>query len=159
MTKKKLRHFEKEMIKIIKKHQKNLTGSKSLNKKAQRIGDVLVSRIKLNIVQARLIDTGNLLNSISHNQRISKNGITINYGSFSVNYAAAWEFGVNEKVQVRAHKRKSASGKVQTVRSHKRQMTRLAAKGVEFIAGKPGYIRPAYFQKRKMIRDIFLGER
>jgi phage gpG-like protein len=70
-----------------------------------RIGILLETEIKLNIRRNRLIDTGNLINSIRYRlfQRGDLSGVIV--GSFGVPYAAAHEFGFTGTQNVRSHTR------------------------------------------------------
>ena len=88
----------KNMLDILQQRlRKNLT--KYTNDSPQmigalyEIGNFLVNRIKLNIRRKKIVDQGQLLNSIRFDIRKNQSKTTLSVGSFGVKYAAINEFG------------------------------------------------------------------
>jgi len=109
-----------------------------------RIGLLITSRAKVNILRQRLIDTGNLRRSIDYRFVRDPDGSAIEVGSFGVKYAAVHEYGFRGVVSVPSHQRISTLGKSYTVRSHRRKMN---------IRKRP-YLRPAVLESREEILKI-----
>jgi len=148
-----LADFEKIILEKVKDTFDSRFSNKSLEKKARRIGLILVAQTKQNIKNAALIDTGRLLNSINYKARQTNKGAELQYGSYSVAYAAVHEFGFHGIVPIPSHKRTSSKGKVYNVRAHNRKMSI-----DEVISGnREGYIRPSLVQRRKQIINILNG--
>jgi phage gpG-like protein len=70
-----------------------------------RIGSVLQAKMRQNIGRQKLIDTGNLLNSIQYMVENRGDTIRLRVGSFGVPYAAIHEFGYQGPQTVPAHRR------------------------------------------------------
>lgn len=129
-------------------------GDPRLKEALLRIGILLESEIKLNIRRNRLIDTGNLLNSIRYQlfQRGEVQGVTV--GSYGVPYAAVHEFGFTGTQNVRAHERqvnqafgRSIRPTTASVRSFSRNVN---------IRARP-YVRPAMRKHGQRITEILRG--
>jgi hypothetical protein len=145
-----IKDFEKILVDRIKLTIDDRFSSKQLKKKANRIGMLLVMQTKQNIRHHSLIDTGRLLNSIDYRIRQDgKSKISVEYGSFAVNYAAVHEFGFHGVVGIPAHSR-TRGGNTHNVRAHKRRMNINAVRS----DGRKGYIRPSLVQRRKQILNI-----
>lgn len=68
-----------------------------------------------------LIDTGKLVNSIRPSY-VSSSRVIISAGNNKVNYAQTHNEGSRAVVQIKAHTRKSQSGKVSQVKAHNKSM-------------------------------------
>lgn len=95
--------------------------SDTLRNALLRIGVRLQADIKIRIRSQHLIDTGNLLNSISYEIFRDGTSVGVNVGSYGVKYAAVHEFGYKGVVQVRAHARQGAPVKAHSRRVNIRQ--------------------------------------
>lgn len=126
-------------------------GDTRIREALTRIGILLESQMKLNVRRNRLIDTGNLINSIRYQlfQRGDIKGVEV--GSFGVPYASVHEFGFRGVQSVREHTRtvtqafgRSIPPRTAQVRSFSRTM---------HIRARP-YMKPALRQHKNRITDI-----
>lgn len=115
--------------------------------KLSRIALLLENQTKLNVRRQRLVDTGNLLNSIRAEWRArSSTEATIEWGSYGVRYAAVHEYGFQGNVIIPEHVRRSAKGNAHVVKQHSR-----------FVRFQPRpYIRPSLVQHRQKILKLLL---
>jgi len=117
---------------------------------------LITNQAKLNIRGHGLIDTGRLLNSLRYEfYKPDPETIGVRIGSFGVPYAAAWEFGFNGSVMIRAHNRlmTQAFGKplesavLARVRAHRRLIN----------IPKKSYLKPAYEANKNRITNLISG--
>lgn len=124
-------------------------GDQNMRERLSRIALLLENQTKLNVRSQRLVDTGNLLNSIRSEWRaMSPDTAVIEWGSYGVKYAAVHEYGFQGSVNIPAYSRRTPSGGSTTVRPHSR-----------FVNFRPRpYIRPALAMHRQRILAILAEE-
>ncbi len=134
--------------------------SQALREKAERISLLLVLQTKKNIRGHKLIDTGNLLNSIEARRFTTRAGISIEYGSYGVDYAGVHEFGFRGIAKIPSHTRR-IFGKTKTGRRKKkaRASTRVRAHTRKMNIPERPFVRPSIEQRRKQIIKILLEAR
>ena len=119
-----------------------------LQRTLHRIGLLLTNQAKINIRTQKLIDKGDLFNSLDH--IVQGNSVVVS--PFGIPYAAVHEFGFKGPVTVRGHDRMqtTAWGRplnppvMAHVRQHQRMMN---------IEARP-YLRPALVRHQQRILDM-----
>lgn len=134
---------------MIKKAEPGNIGLRTLG---ARIGLLLENEAKLNVRRRHLIDTGNLINSISHRLEADDRGIAVRAGSFGVPYARIHEYGFSGPEQVKAHQR------LQTMAFGRpmQKPRKVDVRGHVRIMAMPirAYLRPAFDSMRDRILEI-----
>lgn len=141
------------IIKRIEKMQSMADPSSDKMRQAlTRIGTVLQAEMRINIGRQKLIDTGNLLNSIKYYVLQTRESAKLDVGSYGVPYAAVHEFGFRGSVSVPAHQRfmKKAFGR--NMKNPREVDISAHIRRVD-IPSRP-YVKPALIKHRQFIIDL-----